>query len=179
MFWGLLQAEVVGRDSGASIEVRPNNYRYSSYSFSGMILISVLHQDPGLFITLPSLKMLPCLRRVLRPAFSLTADRGLSKAGHRSSHPPAVLPDSPVRLPALVQRCYLGTHPLKEPVEPLNSPSGAKDFIYSLHPSERSCLLRELHKFESMAIAQGMRSPSSGFSHLEANYLIFLTLPYK
>uniref|UniRef100_A0A3B3TJL9 Transmembrane protein 65 n=1 Tax=Poecilia latipinna TaxID=48699 RepID=A0A3B3TJL9_9TELE len=58
-------------------------------------------------------------------------------------------------LSALVQRCYLGTHPLKEPVEPLNSPRGAKDFIYSLHPSERSCLLRELHKFESIAIAQG------------------------
>ncbi|PWA33707.1 hypothetical protein CCH79_00007490 [Gambusia affinis] len=104
--------------------------------------------------------MLPCLRRVLRPAFSLTAGRGLSRAGHRSSEPSAVVSGSPGRLAsqpplsALVQRCYLGTHPLKEPVEPLNSPRGAKDFIYSLHPSERSCLLRELHKFESIAIAQ-------------------------
>ncbi|XP_032414106.1 transmembrane protein 65-like isoform X1 [Xiphophorus hellerii] len=105
--------------------------------------------------------MLPCLRRVLRPAFSLTAGRGLTRAGHRSSGPSAVVSGSPGRLAsqpplsALVQRCYLGTHPLKEPVEPLNSPRGAKDFIYSLHPSERSCLLRELHKFESIAIAQG------------------------
>uniref|UniRef100_A0A3Q3W4F7 Transmembrane protein 65 n=1 Tax=Mola mola TaxID=94237 RepID=A0A3Q3W4F7_MOLML len=57
--------------------------------------------------------------------------------------------------PALVQRCHLGTHPHKEPVEPLNSPRGAKEFIYSLHPSERTCLLRELHRFESIAIAQG------------------------
>uniref|UniRef100_A0A3Q2QTZ2 Transmembrane protein 65 n=1 Tax=Fundulus heteroclitus TaxID=8078 RepID=A0A3Q2QTZ2_FUNHE len=105
--------------------------------------------------------MLPCLRRVLRPAFSLTAGSGASRAGHRSSQPPAVVPGSPGRLApqpplsALAQRCNLGTHPLKEPVEPLNSPGGAKDFIYSLHPSERSCLLRELHKFESIAIAQG------------------------
>uniref|UniRef100_M4A5H8 Transmembrane protein 65 n=1 Tax=Xiphophorus maculatus TaxID=8083 RepID=M4A5H8_XIPMA len=100
-------------------------------------------------------------KRLLRPAFSLTAGRGLTRAGHRSSGPSAVVSGSPGRLAsqpplsALVQRCYLGTHPLKEPVEPLNSPRGAKDFIYSLHPSERSCLLRELHKFESIAIAQG------------------------
>ncbi|MEQ2248499.1 hypothetical protein ILYODFUR_019719 [Ilyodon furcidens] len=101
--------------------------------------------------------MLPCLWRVMRPAFSLTAGRRLSRAGHRNTQPPAVVSGSTGRLASqlpLVQRCYLGTHPLKEPVEPLNSPSGAKDFIYSLHPSERSCLLRELHKFESIAIAQ-------------------------
>ncbi|KAG7270963.1 hypothetical protein CRUP_017067, partial [Coryphaenoides rupestris] len=29
------------------------------------------------------------------------------------------------------------------------------EFIYSLHPAERTCLLRELHRFESIAIAQG------------------------
>uniref|UniRef100_A0A8C5N403 Transmembrane protein 65 n=1 Tax=Leptobrachium leishanense TaxID=445787 RepID=A0A8C5N403_9ANUR len=49
----------------------------------------------------------------------------------------------------------LGTHPRKEPMESLNSPQGARDFIYSLHATERSCLLRELHRFESIAIAQG------------------------
>uniref|UniRef100_A0A8C7ZZM7 Transmembrane protein 65 n=1 Tax=Oryzias sinensis TaxID=183150 RepID=A0A8C7ZZM7_9TELE len=54
----------------------------------------------------------------------------------------------------LVQRRNLGTHS-QESVEPLNSPRGAKEFIYSLHPSERTCLLRELHRFESIAIAQG------------------------
>nr|XP_033785638.1 transmembrane protein 65 [Geotrypetes seraphini] len=48
----------------------------------------------------------------------------------------------------------LGTHPRKESMEPLNTGPGARDFIYSLHPSERSCLLRELHRFESIAIAQ-------------------------
>ncbi|XP_060051349.1 transmembrane protein 65 isoform X2 [Erinaceus europaeus] len=49
----------------------------------------------------------------------------------------------------------LGTHPKKEPMEALNTAQGARDFIYSLHSSERSCLLKELHRFESIAIAQG------------------------
>lgn len=48
----------------------------------------------------------------------------------------------------------MGTHKHKEKLELLNSPKGAKDFIYSLHPTERSCLLKELQSFESMAIAQ-------------------------
>ncbi|XP_026502136.1 transmembrane protein 65 [Terrapene carolina triunguis] len=51
----------------------------------------------------------------------------------------------------------LGTHPKKEPIEALNTAHGARDFIYSLHSTERSCLLRELHRFESIAIAQGER----------------------
>uniref|UniRef100_A0A8C0GB91 Transmembrane protein 65 n=1 Tax=Chelonoidis abingdonii TaxID=106734 RepID=A0A8C0GB91_CHEAB len=51
----------------------------------------------------------------------------------------------------------LGTHPKKEPIEALNTAQGARDFIYSLHSTERSCLLRELHRFESIAIAQGER----------------------
>ncbi|XP_077349432.1 transmembrane protein 65 isoform X2 [Lithobates pipiens] len=56
---------------------------------------------------------------------------------------------------AVLQSCrLLGTHPRKEPMESLNTAQGAKDFIYSLHASERSCLLRELHRFESIAIAQ-------------------------
>ncbi|XP_063780474.1 transmembrane protein 65 isoform X2 [Pseudophryne corroboree] len=54
-----------------------------------------------------------------------------------------------------LQCCRLmGTHPKKEPMEPLNSAQGARDFIYSLHATERSCLLKELHRFESIAIAQ-------------------------
>ncbi|XP_034467087.1 transmembrane protein 65-like [Hippoglossus hippoglossus] len=93
--------------------------------------------------------MLPCLRRLLRPALSLRAGAGLTRAGLDSGHAPAAL--SP--LSALLQRRSLGTHP--EPTEPLDSPQGAKEFIYSLHPTERTCLLRELHKFESIAIAQG------------------------
>lgn len=51
----------------------------------------------------------------------------------------------------------LGTHPKKEPMEALNTAQGARDFIYSLHSTERSCLLKELHRFESIAIAQGKR----------------------
>uniref|UniRef100_A0A8B9EYK0 Uncharacterized protein n=1 Tax=Amazona collaria TaxID=241587 RepID=A0A8B9EYK0_9PSIT len=39
-------------------------------------------------------------------------------------------------------------------MEALNTVQGARDFIYSLHSTERSCLLRELHRFESIAIAQ-------------------------
>ncbi|XP_059528755.1 transmembrane protein 65 isoform X1 [Myotis daubentonii] len=52
----------------------------------------------------------------------------------------------------------LGTHP-KEPMEALNTAQGARDFIYSLHSTERSCLLKELHRFESIAIAQACRFP--------------------
>lgn len=96
--------------------------------------------------------MLPCLRRVLRPALSLRAGSGLSTAGLSTQYHQT---PTAVASPALMQRCNLGTHPLKEPMEPLHSPRGAKEFIYSLHPSERTCLLRELHKFESIAIAQG------------------------
>ncbi|XP_017334569.1 transmembrane protein 65 [Ictalurus punctatus] len=71
--------------------------------------------------------MLPCLRRVLRPALALRP---------------------------LVPVSNLGTHARNEPVDPLSSPQGARDFIFGLHPAERSCLLRELHRFESIAIAQ-------------------------
>ncbi|XP_051465901.1 transmembrane protein 65 isoform X3 [Apus apus] len=53
----------------------------------------------------------------------------------------------------------LGTHPKKEPMEALNTAQGARDFIYSLHSTERSCLLRELHRFESIAIAQASKYP--------------------
>lgn len=94
--------------------------------------------------------MLPCLRRVLRPALSLRAGFRFTTSGLIYQQAPV-----PAAAPWLVHRCHMGTHPLKESVEPLNSPRGAKEFIYSLHPSERTCLLRELHRFESIAIAQG------------------------
>ncbi|KAG9276158.1 transmembrane protein 65-like [Astyanax mexicanus] len=78
--------------------------------------------------------MLPCVRRALQPTLLRVLRPPLCAAkGHAAS---------------------LGTHARKEPVEPLTSPQGARDFIYGLHPSERSCLLRELHRFESIAIAQ-------------------------
>lgn len=57
-------------------------------------------------------------------------------------------------------RC-LGTHGRNEPKEPLNSPKRAKEFIYRLHPNERTCLLKELQSFESIAIAQGKKGSRS------------------
>ncbi|XP_013869699.1 transmembrane protein 65 [Austrofundulus limnaeus] len=117
--------------------------------------------------------MLPSLRTVLRPAFSLTAGSGRARAGFRNHRTPAGAP-----LPALLQRCYMGTHPLKEPVEPLNSPRGAKEFIYSLHPSERTCLLRELHRFESIAIAQGQLEVSPPTSAQLRYVLLHNAIPF-
>ncbi|XP_068094105.1 transmembrane protein 65 isoform X2 [Hyperolius riggenbachi] len=88
---------------------------------------------------------LPLLSRTaLRPAVSLKPWSWLGTShGQRG---PGTL---------VLQSCrVLGTHPRKEPIESLNTPQGSRDFIYSLHASERSCLLRELHRFESIAIAQ-------------------------
>lgn len=56
--------------------------------------------------------------------------------------------------------CWMGTHGRNEPREPLNSPKRAKEFIYRLHPNERTCLLKELQSFESIAIAQGRNEKS-------------------
>ncbi|XP_045069668.1 transmembrane protein 65-like, partial [Coregonus clupeaformis] len=91
--------------------------------------------------------MLPSLQRVLRPALTLRSGNMLGRV--RGSNL------AQLRQPVPMQCCNLGTHPHKDPMEPLNSPQGAKDFIYSLHPTERTTLLRELHRFESIAIAQG------------------------
>lgn len=93
--------------------------------------------------------LLPCLRRVLRPALSLKPGLFFGRVQENKA--------LRVRfaLPVQLAPCRgLGTHPHKEPMESLNSPQGAREFIYSLHPTERSCLLRELHRFESIAIAQ-------------------------
>uniref|UniRef100_A0A8C6PGU4 Transmembrane protein 65 n=1 Tax=Nothobranchius furzeri TaxID=105023 RepID=A0A8C6PGU4_NOTFU len=75
------------------------------------------------------------------------------------------LPSGPRESPVTTQRqpgtgrhapgCWMGTHARNEPLEPLNSPTRAKEFIYRLHPKERKCLLTELQSFESRAIAQG------------------------
>ncbi|XP_023670288.1 transmembrane protein 65-like [Paramormyrops kingsleyae] len=91
--------------------------------------------------------MLPRLQRALRPALALRS--GLACRAPRGSD----LRTAP-KTPTPVHSRGLGTHPHKEPMEPLNSPQGAREFIYSLHPTERTCLLRELHRFESIAIAQ-------------------------
>ncbi|XP_018888504.3 transmembrane protein 65 isoform X1 [Gorilla gorilla gorilla] len=99
-------------------------------------------------------RLLPLLRS--RTARSLRSGRAAAAAprppswcccgrGLLALAPPGGLPGGP-RL--------LGTHPKKEPMEALNTAQGARDFIYSLHSTERSCLLKELHRFESIAIAQ-------------------------
>ncbi|XP_035537121.1 transmembrane protein 65 [Morone saxatilis] len=69
----------------------------------------------------------------------------------------------PARLPGIGRHtpsCSLGTHGRNEPREPLNSPKRAKEFIYRLQAKERSCLLKELQSFESIAIAQETLEPS-------------------
>ncbi|XP_077454308.1 transmembrane protein 65 [Stigmatopora argus] len=104
--------------------------------------------------------MLTQLRGVLRPILNLRAGSGPLRAGlsNQQAEPAVSIPGvvaGDLPFCSGIQRRHLGTHPQKEPVEPLNSPRGAKEFIYSLHPSERTFLLRELHKFESIAIAQG------------------------
>ncbi|KAG8004834.1 Transmembrane protein 65 [Nibea albiflora] len=82
------------------------------------------------------------------------------------------LPSGPLRLAAAgaaprlpgtgrhTPSCCLGTHGRNEPREPLNSPKRAKEFIYRLQPKERTCLLKELQSFESIAIAQETLEPS-------------------
>uniref|UniRef100_A0A3Q3XEZ5 Transmembrane protein 65 n=1 Tax=Mola mola TaxID=94237 RepID=A0A3Q3XEZ5_MOLML len=85
-----------------------------------------------------------CLQRVLRPAAHRLPEGPMQAAG-TGRHTP---------------RCSLGTHGRNEPREPLNSPKRAKEFIYRLQPKERTCLLKELQSFESMAIAQETLEPS-------------------
>ncbi|KAM3858127.1 transmembrane protein 65 [Diretmus argenteus] len=79
-----------------------------------------------------------CLQRAFRPAV-----QKLVPGVHR--HAPS---------------CRMGTHGRNEPREPLNSPKRAKEFIYRLQQAERTCLLKELQSFESMAIAQETLEPS-------------------
>lgn len=92
-----------------------------------------------------------CLQRALRPAVQKLP------SGLRQAPPAAVIAP---RLPGIGRHtpsCCLGTHGRNEPREPLNSPKRAKEFIYRLQPTERTCLLKELQSFESIAIAQGKK----------------------
>ncbi|KAJ8268324.1 hypothetical protein COCON_G00134960 [Conger conger] len=93
--------------------------------------------------------LLPCLQRALRPTLTLSTRLALGKVCVK---PPMVR--KPLSPALLMQSSDLGTHSTREPMEPLHSPQGAREFIYSLHPTERSCLLKELHRFESIAIVQ-------------------------
>lgn len=98
-----------------------------------------------------------CLQRALRPA-GHKLPSGLRQAAAAA----AVAVTAP-RLPGTGRHtpsCSLGTHGRNEPREPLNSPKRAKEFIYRLQPKERTCLLKELQSFESIAIAQGKKRRS-------------------
>ncbi|XP_012693099.2 transmembrane protein 65 [Clupea harengus] len=88
-----------------------------------------------------------CLQRALPSSVLLRA-----KVASEFGKPPFLASHS--------QRCFLGTHKRKDKLEPFNSPEGARDFIYSLQPQERTCLLKELQSFESIAIAQEKLEPS-------------------
>ncbi|XP_068937152.1 transmembrane protein 65 isoform X3 [Petaurus breviceps papuanus] len=102
--------------------------------------------------------LLPLLRS--RTAHSLRPlpacrPRGAAGAPALLLRPPPALAVAATALAAAPRPSRgLGTHPKREPIESLNTAQGARDFIYSLHSTERSCLLKELHRFESIAIAQ-------------------------
>uniref|UniRef100_A0A8D3C9U2 Transmembrane protein 65 n=1 Tax=Scophthalmus maximus TaxID=52904 RepID=A0A8D3C9U2_SCOMX len=99
-----------------------------------------------------------CLRRAARPAL-------------------LQLPPAPIaRHSPGPSRRRMGTHGRNEPKEPLNSPKRAKEFIYRLQPNERTCLLRELQSFESIAIAQGENDPRG--SKVTAAVLFHNALPF-
>ncbi|XP_062987174.1 transmembrane protein 65 isoform X1 [Elgaria multicarinata webbii] len=102
----------------------------------------------------------PTTRRPLGSCCCLLRRRCLStfRRGPSPEDRPRLLPSSSPSSSSGLPR-WLGTHPKKEPMEALNTAQGARDFIYSLHSTERSCLLRELHRFESIAIAQASRFP--------------------
>ncbi|KAI5100811.1 transmembrane protein 65 [Silurus meridionalis] len=76
------------------------------------------------------------------------------------------------------QKRQLGTHKHKDKLEPLNTSEGAKDFIYSLHAAERSCLLRELQNFESIAIAQEKLESSPPSTNQLRYVLLHNALPF-
>ncbi|XP_039978046.1 transmembrane protein 65 [Xiphias gladius] len=98
-----------------------------------------------------------CLQRAVRPA-ARKLPPGLKRA------PPATVRHTP--------SCWMGTHGRNEPREPLNSPGRAKEFIYCLQPTERTCLLKELQSFESMAIAQETLEPSM-LNAAQIRYVLF------
>ncbi|XP_072007323.1 transmembrane protein 65 isoform X2 [Engystomops pustulosus] len=106
-------------------------------------------------------------RTVVRPMVSPKPWRWLGMSGrkHPGSH--------------VLQSCrLLGTHPRKEPIESLNTAQGARDFIYSLHATERSCLLRELHRFESIAIAQEQLEAAPPSSKQLKHVFVHNALPF-
>uniref|UniRef100_UPI00398E627C transmembrane protein 65 isoform X2 n=1 Tax=Pristiophorus japonicus TaxID=55135 RepID=UPI00398E627C len=109
--------------------------------------------------------LIPCLRRVLPPSRTLVSSLGCgSKSESGRILPPVPLLSGPGTAEPAPSQHWFGTHSAKEPVEPLKTEQGARDFVYSLHSKERKSLLQELQRFESMAVAQEqmeVKPPSS------------------
>ncbi|XP_062914577.1 transmembrane protein 65 isoform X1 [Mobula hypostoma] len=105
------------------------------------------------------------LTRVLRPSralFSSLTSASRPKSCRSLALDPLLTRSSMAEL-APYRQGY-GTYSSKEPVEPLYTAQGARDFVYSLHSKERITLLQELQRFESMAAAQatpGHRYPKA------------------
>ncbi|XP_051879002.1 transmembrane protein 65 isoform X2 [Pristis pectinata] len=119
------------------------------------------------------------LRRVLRPSRTLLSS--LSSANRTKSCgflPPVPLLARPSTAEPAPYRQGYGTHSSKEPVEPLYTAQGARDFVYSLHSKERKTLLQELQRFESMAAAQGEMQVSPPSSAQQRYVFLHSAIPF-
>ncbi|XP_068603104.1 transmembrane protein 65 [Brachionichthys hirsutus] len=110
-------------------------------------------------------RLAPAAGRLAPAAGLLTPAAGLlaPAPGRLAPAPGRLAPAAGLLTPApgrLSPACGMGTHGRNEPREPLNSPKRAKEFIYRLHGNERTCLLQELQRFESIAIAQETQEPT-------------------
>ncbi|XP_062914579.1 transmembrane protein 65 isoform X3 [Mobula hypostoma] len=116
------------------------------------------------------------LTRVLRPSralFSSLTSASRPKSCRSLALDPLLTRSSMAEL-APYRQGY-GTYSSKEPVEPLYTAQGARDFVYSLHSKERITLLQELQRFESMAAAQVFLHsaiPFIGFGFLDNAIMI-------
>lgn len=119
------------------------------------------------------------LRRVLRPSQTLLCSVGFGSKTERSGFLPRV---SPLARPATAEpapcRQGYGTHSSKEPLEPLSTAHGARDFVYSLHSKERKSLLEELQKFESIAAEQGEMQISPPSSAQQRYVFLHSAIPF-
>lgn len=119
------------------------------------------------------------LRRVLRPSQTLLCSVGFGSKTERSGFLPRV---SPLARPTTAEpapcRQGYGTHSSKEPLEPLSTAHGARDFVYSLHSKERKSLLEELQKFESIAAEQGEMQISPPSSAQQRYVFLHSAIPF-
>ncbi|XP_062914578.1 transmembrane protein 65 isoform X2 [Mobula hypostoma] len=119
------------------------------------------------------------LTRVLRPSralFSSLTSASRPKSCRSLALDPLLTRSSMAEL-APYRQGY-GTYSSKEPVEPLYTAQGARDFVYSLHSKERITLLQELQRFESMAAAQGEMQVSPPSSAQQRYVFLHSAIPF-